>query len=158
VPAEARKGQVVPMPAALTRRLVRFHLHDNTRGEPSLWRAGDIRRASLTWTVTAVSDSEVTMELTGTALLATDEDPEKASRGYDVALRGVLRFDRTKKAITRLDFLALGDHWGRSTFTPGSRPGRTPLGIAFELVAGTAPADRIPPQAARDVGGYFAAK
>jgi hypothetical protein len=158
IPADVRKGQVIPMPASITRRLARFHLLDNTRGEPSAWRAGDVRRAKLTWTVTAVSDSGVTMELTGTALLSNDANPDKASRGYDVALRGVLRFDRTKKAITRLNLLALGDHWGRSTFTPGARPGRTPLGIAFELVTGTAPADRIPPQMARDVGSYFAAK
>jgi hypothetical protein len=158
VPASPRKGQSVPMPAALTRRLVRFHLLDNTRGEPASWRPSDVRKARLDWTVTAVSDHEVTMELTGAALLSTDADPNRASRGYDAALRGVLRYDRTKKVITRLDLLALGDHWGRSTYTPGARPGRKPLGIVFELVTGTAPADLIPPQAARDTGGYFAAK
>ena len=98
------------------------------------------------------------MELTGSALLATDADVDKATRSYDVALRGVLHYDRAKKAITRLDLLALGDHWGRSTFTPGNRPGCKPLGIAFEMVAGTVPADRIPPQAAREVGAYFDAK
>jgi hypothetical protein len=155
VPAAPHKGQVLPMPAALTRRLVRFHLLDNTRGEPASWRADEVRRASLTWTVTAVSDSEVTLDLTGEALLATDANPEKANRGYDAALRGVLRYDRARKVITRLDILALGEHWGRSTFTPGARPGRKPLGIAFEL-AGTTPADLIPPQAARQSGTYFA--
>src|SRR5262249_35284729 len=103
-------------------------------------------------------EGEVTMELTGSALLATDAEVEKATRGYDAALRGVLRYDRAKKAITRLDLLALGDHWGRSTYTPGNRAGRKPLGIAFELGAGTARADRIPPQAAREVGAYFVAK
>jgi hypothetical protein len=146
------------MPATLTRRLARFHLLDNTRGEPNYWRADEVRKASLTWAVTAVTDDEVAMELTGTVLLSTDADPEKARRGYDVALRGLLRYDRAKKAITRLDLLALGEHWGRSTYTPGARPGRTPLGIAFELVAGTAPAERIPPQAAREVGAYFVAR
>jgi hypothetical protein len=158
VPATPRKGQSVPMPAVITRRLVRFHLLDNTRGEPSSWRADDVRKANLTWTVTAVTDSEVIMELTGAALLAADADLKKASRGYDVALRGILRYDREKKIIVRLDLLGLGDHWGRSTFTPGNRPGRKPLGIAFEMVPGTSPADRIPPQAARDGGGYFAAR
>jgi hypothetical protein len=158
VPAAPRKGQVVPMPAALTRRLVRFHLLDNTRGEPAYWRADEVRKASLTWVVTAVTDAEVTMELTGAALLSTDEAPEKAKRGYDVALRGHLRYDRASKAITRLDLLALGDHWGRSALTPGDRAGRRPLGIAFELVTGTAPADLVPPQAAREGAGYFRAE
>ena len=158
LPAAPSKGQSVAMPAAITRRLVRFHLLDNTRGEPTYWRADEVRKASLTWTVTAVSQSEVVMELTGAALLSSDADPEKAKRGYDVALRGVLRYDRAKKAVTRLDLLALGEHWGRSTFTPGARPGRKPLGVAFELVARTAPANRIPPQAAREGGAYFAAR
>jgi hypothetical protein len=157
VPAAPRKGQVLPMPAALTRRLVRFHLLDNTRGEPAYWRADEVHGASLTWTVTAVSTGEVTLELTGKALLATGARAEKAKRGYDVALRGVLRYDRARQVITRLDMLALGEHWGRSTFTPGERPGRKPLGIAFEL-AGTAPADLVPPQAARESGAYFAAR
>src|SRR5207237_8548192 len=118
----------------------------------------EVRKAVLTWSVTAVSAALVTMELTGTALLSTDADVEKAKRGYDVALLGVLRYDRAKKSVNRLDVVALGEHWGRSTFTPGARPGRTPLGIAFELIAGTAPAERIPPQAAREAAGYFAAR
>jgi hypothetical protein len=158
VPAEPRKGQTAPMPAAITRRLVRFHLFDNTRGEPSYWRADEVRQSELTWAVTAVSGREVTMDLAGSALLSTEADTSKAKRGYDAALRGLLRYDREKKVITRLDLLALGEHWGRSTYTPGDRPGRKPLGIAFELVPGTSPAERIPPQAARRVSGYFAAK
>jgi hypothetical protein len=158
VPSEPRKGQTIQMPAAIARRLARFHLLDNTRGEPNQWRAGDVRKLDLTWTVTAVSAGEATMELTGAALLSTDADTDKSSRGYDVALRGILRYDRAKKAITRLDLLALGEHWGRSTFTPGARPGRAPLGIAFEMVPGTSPAERIPPQMAREGAAYFAAR
>lgn len=157
VPADPHTGQTLPMPAALTRRLVRFHLLDNTRGEPAAWRAGEVRKASLTWTVTAVSDAELTLTLNGEALLASDADVKKAKRGYDAALRGVLRYDRARKVITRLDLLALGEHWGRSTFTPGNRPGRQPLGIAFEL-AGTTPADLIPPQMAREGSAYFAGR
>jgi len=158
IPTGPRKGQIVPMPATLTRRLVRFHLLDNTRGEPAYWRTEDLRKVSLTWTVTSVTDAELTLELTGSALVSTDAKVEKANRGYDAALRGVLRYDRLSKRITQLDVLALGEHWGRSTFTPGDRPGRTPLGIAFELVSGETAADRIPPQAAREVSRYFAVK
>ena len=51
-----------------------------------------------------------------------------------------------------------GDHWGRSTFTPGDRSGRKPLGVAFELVAGDKPDQRIPPQAGREIAAYYAAK
>ena len=158
VPAEPRVGQTVPMPPAVTRRLARFHLLDNTRGEPAYWEAGDVRKAELTWTVKAVTPEEVTMEATGSALLADDADPKKAKRGYDVALRGLLRYDRAKKAVTRLDLLAVGDHWGHTTYTAGERPGRTPLGVAFELTPGKEAAERVPPQAAREEAEYYRAR
>ena len=158
IPAAPREGQKVPMPPALVRRLARFHLLDNTRGEPATWGADEVRKVDLEWTVKAVTADEVTMELTGSALLSSDADPKKAKRGYDVALRGLLRYDRAKKNITRLDLVAVGDHWGHTTYTAGERPGRTPLGVAFELVAGTDAADRVPPQAAREADAYFTAK
>jgi hypothetical protein len=158
IPAEPKKGDSFAMPAALAQRLCRFHLLDNTRGEPSYWRADEVRKSEMKWTVKEVSDGVVTLELVGSALLTTEADAKKAKRGYDAALRGTLRYDRAKKSITRLEIVAVGDHWGRSTFTPGDREGRKPLGVAFELVAGDKPAERIPPQAAREVGAYFAAK
>jgi hypothetical protein len=51
----------------------------------------------------------------------------------------------------------LGEHWGESRYTPGARPGRTPLGIFLEL-AGERPADRVPPQGARDWDDYIGKK
>ena len=37
----------------------------------------------------------------GSALLATDADPSKADRGFDVRLAGVLEYDPGKRAFTR---------------------------------------------------------
>ena len=37
--------------------------------EPAYWRAEDVRKSSLTCTVTAVTDKEVTLELTGSGLM-----------------------------------------------------------------------------------------
>jgi hypothetical protein len=156
VPAEPRVGQRFAMPAGIARRLLRFHLADNTRGEPNYWSPDDVRKSDLRWTVRDVTDGALDLELAGTALLATEADPKAARRGYDVALRGGLRYDRAKKAITRLDIVAVGDHWGEGAFTTGARAGRTPLGVFIELSPGTEPADRIPPQAAREVRAYFA--
>jgi hypothetical protein len=78
----------------------------------------------------------------------------KARRGYDVRFGGEIRLDRTKKSLDRLEISAVGEHWGSGTYTPGARPGRTPLGIAFELSRGDKPGDRVPPQAAREWGAY----
>jgi hypothetical protein len=82
---------------------------------------------------------------------------EKARRGFDVQLLGRIDYDRAKKAIARFDVLAVGDHWGSGPFTGGARPGRHPLGVAMEIAAGDEAADRVPPQGARGLDGYYRA-
>lgn len=153
VPADPKRGDTFAMPAALAARLCRFHLVDGTRGEPEYWSPEQVRKADMKWTVESVSDAEVTLTLVGSALMATEA--ESAKRGYDAALSGRLRYDRKKKAVVSMEVVALGDHWGRSAFTPGDRPGRKPLGVSMELVAGDRPDERVPPQAARDLAGYY---
>ncbi len=147
------------MPAGIAERLVRFHLIDNTRGEPPMWRRQDIRRSKLT--LRAVprksADAVTILALEGSALLATAADATKADRGYDVRLTGEIHIDAASGRITRLDIVAIGDHWGEGTYTRGARPGRTPLGVALELADGRQPGDRVPPQAAREVQAYFSA-
>ena len=51
--------------------------------------------------------------------------------------------------ITRFEFVAVGDTYGYpntddAAWKPSWRPGRQPLGVAFEMVSGTKPAERIP--------------
>ena len=155
VPAEPKKGAKAPLPAKVADRILRFHLTDNTRGEPPMWRPQDVRSQELTLTVEEVSDATVLLRLEGKALLATDADTAKADRGYDVRLLGHIRYDRAKKAIDRFDVVAVGDHWGVGAFTGGARPGKQPLGVAFELSPGKSAADLVPPQAAREIGVYL---
>jgi hypothetical protein len=70
-------------------------------------------------------------------------------------LFGYLAFDRKTGTCERFDLAASGDHWGESNLTRNARPGRKPLGILFELTHGDRAADRVAPQFARDIGGYF---
>jgi hypothetical protein len=154
VSAEPKKGDSFAMPARIGERILRFHLVDNTRGEPPMWQAEQIRSSKMTWTVEEATAAKVRLRLDGSALLSTGANAAKSDRGYDVRLRGYLSYDRRKKAVERFDMVALGDFWGGGTYTPGARPGRTPLGIAFEL-AGRAPADRVPPQGMRDIFEYI---
>jgi hypothetical protein len=155
LPAGAKKGDRFPMPRPLADRLLRYHLVDNTRGEPDFWRPEDVRKAELTWTVEEATPASLRLRLDGSAVLATDADPDRARRGYDVRLLGYLHFDREKGVVDRFDLLAVGDHWGVSTFTPGARPGRKPLGVAMELRRGNDPADLLPPQGARELRAYL---
>ena len=154
IPANAKKGDEADLPAKLAERIARYHLIDNTRGEPPMWGAKDVRKINVTMKVEAADAKTIRMRLEGTALLASDADTAKAKRGYEANLLGTLVYDVEKKAITRFDVVALGDHWGHGTFTLGERPGRTLLGIAFELASGK-PADLVPPQAAREFNEYM---
>jgi hypothetical protein len=155
VPKEPHQGDKVALPAAVAERILRFHLVDNTRGEPTMWRPDQVRSRDLTLTVEQADEDGFGLRLEGSALLASDADPDRAKRGFDMRLLGHLHYDGGKKVLDRFDVVAVGEHWGAGTYTPGARPGRTPLGIAFELAKGTSPADRVPPQAARELGEYL---
>jgi hypothetical protein len=146
-----------PLPEAVAVRLARNHLIDNTRGEPPHWSKEQIRSQELKLTIAEVSDARMLLRLDGEVLLATTADVKQSERGFDARLLGWIEVDRVKKTITRFDVAAVGDHWGEGTFTRGARPGRTPLGIAFELAKGDDPGDRVPPQGARWLDGYYRA-
>jgi hypothetical protein len=154
IPKDAKKGDAMALPAAVARRLTLFHLVDGTRGETLSWTEKQVRQRRLTLTVEEAGDKRVRLRLDGAVLLATTVDAAKADRGFDARLLGHIEYDREKKALTRFDVVALGDHWGETIYTRGARPGRKPLGIAFELSSGAA-ADRVPPQAARDFNNYL---
>jgi hypothetical protein len=155
VPDTLRAGASFPMPPRIAERLLRFHLLDNTRGEPPSWDKGDIRARDLRLFVEEATAERVRLRLVGSALLATDADPTKADRGFDVHLLGYLGYDRRMRVMDQFRIVALGDHWGEGPFTGGARPGRTPLGVALELAGRKNEADLIPPQMARQPRTYF---
>ena len=132
------RGEV---PLALQKRLARYHLVDNTRGEPPMWSEKEIRKLNFT-----LKDGK----LSGRVLLKTNGN----ERGYEA---DVLGFVETKKGkIVRFDVVVLGDFWGEGTFTRGAPKGRFPLAVTFSLADGTDVADAIPPQGSRGwVPGYL---
>ena len=153
IPKEPSVGQSQDFPARILRRFAIKHLIDNTRGEPVMW--AELRRGKLRMRVESVSDKTLTMRLSGSVLLATAKETCRSDRGYDAKFEGLVTYDRTKKRIVRFDLLAIGDHWGEINLSRGARPGRSPLGVAFELGDGSDPADGIPPQGARDLSHYY---
>ena len=155
VPADPKVGARNPLPRKIAERILRFHLVDHTRGEPTFWRRDEIRASDLTLTVKTVTPSEIQLGLEGSARLSADADPEKASRGYEPELEGLIKYDRVRQRLTHFDIVAVGDHWGAGRYTRRARPGRTPLGVAFELAASNSPANSIAPQGAREFNDYF---
>jgi hypothetical protein len=148
-------GHTAQLPAAIARRILRFHLVDNTRGEPEAWKPEEVRSSAWTATVEAATKDGTTLRIDGEALLSTHADPAKAERGYEVKLRGTVRLSPSK-GIERFELVAIGEHWGSATITrKGERPGRGLLGITFELADPAVPANRVAPQGARDLMAYF---
>ena len=118
-------------PAILARRIARFHLVDNTRGEPDMWRGSDIKELN----VSLEND-----EISGNAYLESAGD----RRYYRVGFRGFVEFEGDE--ISRFDVVALGQHFGHGRYTSGAPDGEFPVAIAFRLADGSDVSDAIAPQ------------
>jgi hypothetical protein len=129
------------VPKTVQQRIARYHLVDNTRGEPPMWKADEIRHL----------DMKITGgKLTGTVRLAT----ASGDRTYEADLYGVVKTSAGK--VTRFDLIAKGNFSGEGTYTRGAPKGKFPLAIAFTLADGRDAADAVPPQASRGwVRGYI---
>jgi hypothetical protein len=147
-PVKAVVGHSYPVPDKIAARIARFHLLDNTRGEPDFWKKGEVKANALTLTVTAATADAVELRLDGAARMEAGTDPAKA-RGYDVKLRGELRYRPGKGTFDKFDAAALGLHWGDQPFARPARPGKTPLGVAFTLADVTKPGNTVPPLGVR---------
>ena len=132
------KGQV---PQSLLRRIARFHLVDNTRGEPPMWSVNEIKKLDGT-----IRNGQ----LRANVHLQTANNV----RGYEAQLFG--RIETKNGNVTRLDLVAKGDFWGEGRYTRNAPKGRYPLAIAFTLADGKDTADVIPPQGSRGwIQGYI---
>jgi hypothetical protein len=147
LPAEWKSGARYPVPAAISERLLRFHLVDNVRGEPTFWTRNDLRQTDLTLRVEDAEAGRLVLE--GTARMQHGEE-----RGYEARVQGYLTYDRQQARLSRCDLLVWGEAWGESPLTRGAPPGRFPLVIAASL-AGSTGADRVPPQGSRDLNEYL---
>lgn len=126
---------------SVKQRIVRFHLVDNTRGEPPFWRESDIRKIDIT-----LKDGRIT----GSVAVRTDD----GERGYEA---DVLGFVETKDGeVTRFDLVVKGNFWGEGQYTRGAPEGKFPLAVTFRLSDMACAADRVVPGAARGgVQGYL---
>jgi hypothetical protein len=132
------RGEVLE---SLSLRIARFHLVDNTRGEPPMWKAAEIRDMNL-----QIENGK----LSGKLHLAT----ERGDREYKAELQGSIDVKNGK--VTRLDMVCHGQFRGSGPYTKGAPLGEFPLAISFTLADGTDIADRVPPQGARGwVAGYL---
>jgi hypothetical protein len=127
------------MPDTLAKRLVRFHLIDNVRGEPDMWKPGEVKSA--TFSLKALGKGGYS--LNGSFGTATANN----GRGVEGILEGELTLDPKEDRIVGFKAYAQTKAWGAGTYTPNPPPGK--FGLVFAIVTATAPyAKDTPPAAA----------
>lgn len=160
IPANPRKGETLVFPATLQNRIVTYYASPEMIG----WNNrpyGEIRASGFTLTVEDASDAGFRLRLEGYARKGKPFDEKSVEpMGGDFRFLGHLRFDARKKAFDRFDLVALGKGWGGGgepangagtgkhveyvpVFERAVRP--YGVGIAYQLVSGERPADRVPP-------------
>ena len=152
-PAPPENGR--KLPTALAMRLARFHLVDNTRGEPPHWQRSEVRELELHVSPLpgpSPRSSGNSFRVRGRFHLETKD----RRRGYEGELDGFIRTGPGGNTL-ELHLVAVGDHWGEGPYTRGARPGKKPLAVVFTLAERTRTEDQIPPQAARWEKGYWEA-
>lgn len=175
VPENPAKGQELVVDSAIGTRMARFHLTPQRAltSESGQRSVSEVKSTELKLVVDDVTADKIRMNVQGFIHWGTDFDAAKATSpngplrmGYEAPIHGIVEYDRKKQEFVRFDMIAPGDVWGRWGDANGNsmgveRPGRAPIGFAFELASGESPTDRLPPggngeRALR--AGYFASE
>lgn len=121
-------------PVSLQKRIARFHLVDNTRGEPPMWKEDEIINLKMT-----LSNGHVT----GSVSLKSKD----GSRSYNASILGFIEFKNN--SLSKFDLIAYGNYKGEGRYTKGAPKGSFPYAVSISLADGTDLADKIPPQGSR---------
>jgi hypothetical protein len=116
------------VPTRLARRIIRYHLTDNVRGEASTWDLADIKASALRLVKTRDSKGEMEVKLTGSFTL----DHQKAW-GFKGTLEGALCLDKAQKRIKSAKIYASGEAYGAGPYTQPAPEGSFPIKIAMVL-------------------------
>jgi hypothetical protein len=126
-------------PERLANRIARYHLIDNTRGEPPMWAPAEVKELSLD-----LKDGRVA----GRAKLESKD----RDRTFATTVAGAVEFRDGK--LAKFDVVARGKFAGEGRYTRNAPPGSFTLGVAFTLSKG-GEGSKVAPQGARDLRGYL---
>lgn len=125
---------------SLANRIARFHLIDNTRGEPDMWNRNDIHFLNL--------------KLNKDRRLTGDAEIESANSVYRTKLLGTVKFEGDR--LTQFDVVARGWYQGEGTFTKNAPEGEFPLAVAMRLPKVNDKARTVAPQGSKGwLQGYL---
>ncbi len=125
-------------PKSLMRKIARFNLVDNTRGEPPMWEGKEIKSLEISLTAEG--------EILGEAHLETRD----GKRGYMASLRGIV--ESKSGRLVRFDLVSKGKFWGSGPYTKRAPKGKFDFVVAIRLADGTDVSDDVVPQALKAAG------
>ena len=129
------------LPKSVLSRIARYHLVDNTRGEPPMWDHAEIRRL----------DSQFE---DGKFRATVHLETKSGARAYRTELLGFVESKDGK--VTRFDVVSRGEFRGEGPYTSNAPKGWFPFAVAFKLADGKDVADGVPPQGSRGwIAGYL---
>ncbi len=147
LPTRCEQGEQATVPGAVVDRICRYCLIDLVRvgGNGGPRRPEAVLARDLRVTIEQVAPGSLRLRLDGSARLATydavGDGTAKQAKVDTYQFLGFATYDRDKKVLTRFDLAAISQ---TGHFDEIQRK-VVPLGVAFELTRGTAPADRLPP-------------
>ena len=121
-------------PLSLQKRIASFHLVDNTRGEPPMWKEDEIVSLNIKFTDGVA---------TGTISLKSKD----GTRSYKSDILAYISIQDGK--VSRFDLIAFGKYQGEGRYTKGGPKGEFPYAVSISLADGSDIADKIPPQGSR---------
>jgi hypothetical protein len=150
IPANPRPGGRAEVTPAIRKRFYSTIGIDYMEGSVN---SLPVRQTTMTLTVQRVNDRTLVLRLEGHAQLGQELDEKRRSapnsRGCELRVVGEVRYDRKKQAIERFDIAGVGRAWGNKMnyVHREIRLDEYPwmYGIAWEVVTGDSPQDRIPP-------------
>jgi hypothetical protein len=160
IPPTPKKGDKLVFPSTLQNRILRYYAAPELVG----WNNTDyyqVRSSEFTLTVDDASADGFRLRLEGFARKGKEfNEKDLAPMGGDFRFLGYLHYNAAKKVFDRFDVLALGKGWGGGG-EPINGTGKGPIvayvpvydreirpygvGLAYTLVSGDRPADRVPP-------------
>jgi hypothetical protein len=143
-------GRPFALPSRLVARLVRYHLIDNVRGEPDMWKGNEVKQSNFSARYLGSNSSGKTYELHG-EFSQTKNDNKRGSKG---TLYGRFEIAKEQTKMTNFRAYAQMTAWGESRFTPGAPIGQFPMEIAM-IEANDDVSKVVPPQAMYDWPDYY---
>jgi len=134
---QLKKGVVAE---SLAKRISRFHLIDNTRGEPTMWSSDDIESMKMT--------------LDGDGRFTGDVQIKSNTSGYRTKMAGNVKFEGDQ--LKQFDIVARGWYHGEGRYTRHAPEDEFPVAVAFRISDGSDMADTVAPQGSKGwLEGYL---